>query len=264
MPIHSDLTTDLLLVDIDARVATVTLHRPGQRNALSRALQRDLRAAVTAIEADDGIDVVVLTGSDPAFCAGLDLKELGSGELLTGDDSTLSGRGPLPARSKPWIGAVNGAAVTGGFELALACDFLVASERASFADTHARVGVMPGWGLTALLPEAIGERRAREMSVTGNYLDARTAAEWGLVNHVVAHDELLPFCHGLAADIVSNDRDGVRQMLDTYQQVAGRTPDDPRSIEATISARWMRERHDPAAVEERRRGIVERGRSQQG
>ena len=79
MPIHSDLTTDLLLVDIDARVATVTLHRPGQRNALSRALQRDLRAAVTAIEADDGIDVVVLTGSDPAFCAGLDLKELGSG-----------------------------------------------------------------------------------------------------------------------------------------------------------------------------------------
>ena len=199
MPIHSDLTTDLLLVDIDARVATVTLHRPGQRNALSRALQRDLRAAVT-----------------------------------------------------------------GGFELALASDFLVASERASFADTHARVGVMPGWGLTALLPEAIGVRRAREMSVTGNYLDARTAAEWGLVNHVVAHDELLPFCHGLAADIVSNDRDGVRQMLDTYQQVVGRTPDDARSVEATISARWMRERHDPAAVEERRRGIVERGRSQQG
>ncbi len=256
--------SDVLQVERSDGYAVVTLDRANARNALNAALLAGLASTMAELDADGSVRAIVLTGADPAFCAGLDLKELGSGELLTGDDSTLSGRGPLPARSKPWIGAVNGAAVTGGFELALACDFLVASERASFADTHARVGVMPGWGLTALLPEAIGVRRAREMSVTGNYLDARTAAEWGLVNHVVSHDELLPFCHGLAADIVSNDRDGVRQMLDTYQQVVGRTPDDARSVEATISARWMRERHDPAAVEERRRGIVERGRSQQG
>ena len=95
--------------------------------------------------------------------------------------------------SKPIIGAVNGVAVTGGLELVLNCDFLVASERARFADTHARVGVHPLWGLTVLLPQAIGIRRAREMSATGNYVDARLALEWGLVNWVHPDDRLIPF-----------------------------------------------------------------------
>lgn len=260
----TELTTAVLLVEVADRVATVTLHRPGQRNALSRALQRDLRVAFTALDAEDGVDVIVLTGSDPAFCAGIDLKELGSGEQLGTLDAATIRRGPLPEHRKPVIGAINGAAVTGGFELALACDFLIASERASFADTHARVGVMPGWGLTVLLPEAIGVRRAREMSLTGNYLDAPTAAAWGLVNHVVPHGELLPFCRSLGADIVSNDQDGVRQMLDTYERVTGTNRDEARAIESDISTTWMRERHDPAAVEARRLGIVERGRAQQG
>src|SRR5215470_4452958 len=115
-------------------------------------------------------------------------------------------RGALPPRTKPLIGAVNGVAVTGGLEVALNCDFLVASDRARFADTHARVGVMPGWGLTVLLPQRIGVARAREMSLTGNYVDATTALQWGLVNHVVPHDQLLPFARGLGADIVSNDQ----------------------------------------------------------
>src|SRR5208282_2153798 len=108
--------------------------------------------------------------------------------------------GLLPVHETPVIGAINGAAVTGGLELALACDFLVASERARFADTHARVGIMPGWGLTYELPEAIGVRRAREMSATGNFVGARTAMEWGLVNHLVPHSELLGFARQLAAD----------------------------------------------------------------
>src|SRR4029079_2746586 len=94
-------------------------------------------------------------------------------------------RGRSPPHTKPLIGAVNGPCITGGFEFALNCDFLVASDRARFADTHARVGVMPGWGLTVLLVEAIGLRRARELSVTGNFLDPKRALEWGLVNHVV-------------------------------------------------------------------------------
>src|SRR4029077_8049205 len=109
-------------------------------------------------------------------------------------------RGPFPAHTKLLIGAINGPAITGGFEVALNCDFLIASDRARFADTHARVGVMPGWGLTVLLAQRIGVARAKQMSVTGNYVDAQTAYEWGLVNHVVAHDELLPFCRTLAAD----------------------------------------------------------------
>ena len=121
---------------------------------------------------------MILTGADPAFCAGLDLKELGSsgGNLRAGNaDGSASQpgqHGPFPPMEKPVIGAVNGVAITGGFELALNCDFLVASERARFGDTHTRVGVMPGWGLTVLLPQAIGVRRAREMSFTGNFLDA--------------------------------------------------------------------------------------------
>ena len=107
------------------------------------------------------------------------------------EEGRLPWRGALPPRTKLLIGAVNGVAVTGGFELALGCDFLIASERARFADTHARVGVMPGWGLTVLLPQRVGVARAREMSVTGNFIDAQQAYEWGLVNHVVPHDELL-------------------------------------------------------------------------
>jgi enoyl-CoA hydratase len=262
---------ELVLVERADRVATMTLNRPAQRNALSRALQRRIVEVTTELEADDGIDVIVLTGADPAFCAGVDLKELGSSGFGPRDGDGDAGdlvlprdaRGPLPPHTKPIIGAVNGVAVTGGFELALACDFLVASDRARFADTHARVGVMPGWGLTVLLAEAVGVRRARELSTTGNYIDAATAASWGLVNHVVPHDDLLAFSRRLAADIVSNDQDGVRQMLDTYQRVISTTGDEAWRIEADVSRAWAAEHLDPAAVEARRQAIVDRGRSQQ-
>jgi enoyl-CoA hydratase len=262
-------TADLVLVEVDERVATMTLNRPDQRNALSRALQRRIEEVVTELEADDDVDVIILTGADPAFCAGVDLKELGAstGGGAGGNAGLVlpkeSSRGPMPPHTKPIIGAVNGVAVTGGFELALACDFLIASDRARFADTHARVGVMPGWGLTVLLAEAVGVRRARELSVTGNYIDAEVAAEWGLVNHVVGHVELLPFCRRLAADIVSNDQAGVRQMLDTYQRVISTTADEAWDIEAEVSRAWAAEHLDPAAVEARRQAIVDRGRSQQ-
>src|SRR4029453_13639672 len=154
------------------------------------------------------------------FCAGADLKEIGStsesmfSERKEDPDDPYRRdefghfpfRGPYPPRTKLLIGAINGPAITGGFELALNCAFLVASERARFADTHARVGVMPGWGLTVLLVETIGVRRARELSATGNFIDAQTALTWGLVNHVVPHDELLPFARGLATAAVQNDQ----------------------------------------------------------
>jgi enoyl-CoA hydratase len=258
---------DLVLVSVAERVATMTLNRPAQRNALSRALQRRIPEVVAQLEADDEVDVVILTGADPAFCAGVDLKELGS-STATGDEAAdlvapKRTRGPLPDHAKPIIGAINGVAVTGGLELALACDFLVASDRARFADTHSRVGVMPGWGLTILLPEAVGVRRAREMSTTGNYIDATTAADWGLVNHVVAHDDLLAFCRGLAADIVSNDQAGLRQMLETYRRGTATTADEAWTIEADVSRAWARDQLDPAEVEARRQAIVDRGRGQQ-
>ncbi len=174
-------------------------------------------------EADADVDVIILTGTDPAFCAGLDLKELGSTAGNLGGGSGADGsrnsdgvRGPFPKLTKPLIGAVNGVAITGGFELALNCDFLVASEHAKFGDTHSRVGVMPGWGLTVLLPQAIGVRRAREMSFTGNFMLADEALAFGLVNHVVPHAELIPFTRRLAA-------------RHHRQRPAGRPP-DPRDL----------------------------------
>jgi enoyl-CoA hydratase len=157
---------------------------------------------------------------------------------------------------------VNGPAITGGFELALNCDLLIASEHARFADTHARVGIMPGWGLTVMLVEAIGVRRARELSATGNFLDAQTALTWGLVNHVVPHDELLTFTRELALAVVSNDQTGVRRMLRTYDEIAANLYNEAWDIEKTVNRAWLAGGIDTAEVAKRRDAIVERGRTQ--
>lgn len=258
--------TDVVLYEASERIATVTLHRPEARNALSSDVLRLMPELLRRAEDDPEIDVIILTGSDPAFCAGLDLKELGSSERLLsgtgadGNPNSSGARGPFPGITKPLIGAVNGVAVTGGFELALNCDFLVASERAAFADTHARVGVMPGWGLTVLLPQAIGVRRAREMSLTGNFMGAAEALAFGLVNHVVPHDELIPFSRRLALDIIGNDQLGVRQMKATYAEISAET--DGWAIETRNASRWRREQFSPQKVAERRAAIQARGRTQ--
>ena len=254
------MTDPVLLVDVVDRVATLTLNRPEARNALSAELRTAIREAVLDCEARDDVGVLIVTGSDPAFCAGLDLREIGTTGLRSGDGSVSN---PIASISKPIIGAINGVAVTGGFELALACDFLIASDRARFADTHARVGIQPGWGLTVLLPQAIGVRRARELSATGNFLEARTALEWGLVNHVVPHEELLPFCRKLAADIVSNDEAGVRRIFATYRDGELGTAREAWDLERAVSAEWLRSGHGSAeAIAERRLQVIERGRDQ--
>jgi enoyl-CoA hydratase len=261
--------SDLVLTDTRDRITTITLNRPEARNALSGALLRELRAAVRAAQDDDATDVIILTGADPTFCAGLDLKELGSGDgTLTGTRPTattpVAERGPLPPGPKPVIGAVNGAAITGGFELALACDFLVASDRARFADTHARVGIQPWWGLTVLLPQAIGLRRAREMSTTGNFIDAQRALEWGLVNHVVPHQDLLGFTRGLAADVASSDQRAVRQILSTYAAGSLVSGGEAWHVESDAAEAWQGRGLDPAEIERRRQQVTDRGRSQLG
>jgi enoyl-CoA hydratase/carnithine racemase len=137
----------------------------------------------------------ILTGTDPAFCAGVDLKEAGSDGGVFAHAHELPARGLFDDTEKPVIGAINGATATGGLELALTCDFLIASEHARFADTHSRVGVQPGGGVTVRLARWIGVPRAKQMSVTGNYLDAPTALAWGLVNHVVPHEQLRVWRH---------------------------------------------------------------------
>jgi enoyl-CoA hydratase len=256
----------VVLLEVSDRIATVTLNRPAARNALSSEVLRLLPQVMRQADERDDVDVIILTGADPAFCAGLDLKELGSGAgsmgraggdgVAAADDA----RGPFPTLSKPLIGAINGVAVTGGFELALNCDFLIASVEAKFGDTHSRVGVMPGWGLTVLLPQAVGVRRAREMSFTGNFMSADEALQWGLVNHVVPHDELITFTRKIATDIIGNDQPGVRQIRSTYAEITAERPG--WQIEARDSRRWSREMFDPRKVAERRAAIQARGRQQ--
>jgi enoyl-CoA hydratase len=261
----------VVLVEVSDRIGTVTLNRPEARNALSSEVLRLLPRAMVDLDADPAVDVIILTGRDPAFCAGLDLRELGStgtnlgaGSASGAGDGRPAQRGPWPASTKPVIGAVNGVAVTGGFELALCCDFLIASERARFADTHARVGVMPGWGLTVLLPQAIGVRRAREMSLTGNFMAAAEALHFGLVNHVVPHEELLPFSRSIAADIVGNDQPGVRRVLATYAAVTDGTIAEGWATERSMGREWLSGRDVSGAVNQRREGIIERGRRHTG
>jgi enoyl-CoA hydratase len=262
----SDPVEPVVLLEVSERIATITLNRPEARNALSGEVRRLLPKVMKEADDRDDVDVLILTGADPGFCAGLDLKELGStGGSLGGDgaDGAVNSdgvRGPFPKLSKPLIGAINGVAITGGFELALNCDFLVASEHAKFGDTHTRVGVMPGWGLTVLLPQAVGVRRAREMSFTGNFMLAEEALHFGLVNHVVPHAELIPFTRKLATDIIGNDQQGVRQIRATYAAIHA---DEPGwKIEADDSHSWSKAMFDPSKVAERRAAIQARGRQQ--
>ena len=250
-------------LEVSERIATVTINRPEARNALSSEVLRLLPERLAAAEADDGVDVIILTGADPAFCAGLDLKELGSSAGNLGGSSNpeqAQQRGPFPPLTKPLIGAINGVAITGGFELALNCDFLIASEHAKFGDTHSRVGVMPGWGLTVLLPQAIGVRRAREMSFTGNFMLADEALAFGLVNHVVDHADLMPFTRQLARDICGNEQDGVRQIRSTYDAIT--TDPEQWATESRDGKAWRKAQFSPEKVESRRRAIQERGQQQ--
>lgn len=256
----------LVTIERDGAVAVVTMNRPEAMNALSSGLRAALAEAMIAVDRDDTVRAVVLTGAGSrAFTAGLDLKELGT-DGLGAANATEPAANPVKAIEqcrKPVIGAINGVAITGGFEVALACDVLIASENARFADTHARVGILPGWGLSQKLSRMIGISRAKELSLTGNFLDAQTACAWGLVNRVVAADQLLPAAKALAADMAGIDP----AMVQAYKALIDEGFALPfgAAIEhehASTSARNAQV--SGAEVEARRRAVMERGRGQQG
>lgn len=255
----------MLMIEKSDRVAVVTLNRPEAMNALSRALRAALHDAVVALSADPDVSVLVLTGAGRAFTAGLDLKELGGDpEGLGAANATGAAENPVLAIRqcpKPVIGAINGVAITGGFELALACDVLIASTNARFADTHARVGIMPGWGLSQRLPRTIGVYRAKELSLSGNFLDARTAYEWGLVNRVVSPEELMPTAMKLAADMASIPP----ETLCVYKGIIDQGYDLPLGEGMALEHRLSSANNrlvTPAMVEARREAIQTRGRTQ--
>ena len=246
--------------------AVVTLDRPEARNALTGAMIGALGDAFADCASDPRVRVIILTGRDPAFCAGLDLNDLArTYDAVTNarPDRGTRRRGLLPESTTPIIGAVNGPAVTGGLELALGCDFLIASPRASFADTHARVGVMPGGGMTIRLPQLIGINRARQMSLTGNFVDAATACEWGLVNEVVPHEGLMARVLELAAAVGEAEPATIRELRSMYDSLGNRSDDEAYLEEARWSRRWMTERFDAAAFLAGKDRIIERGSSQQ-
>ncbi len=247
------MTDDILLIDTDERVRTLTLNRPQSRNALSTALRDRFFEALADAEADADVDVVIVTGADPVFCAGLDLKELGERSALP----DISPR--WPSMTKPVIGAINGAAVTGGLELALYCDILIASEHARFADTHARVGLLPTWGLSVRLPQKVGVGMARRMSMTGDYLSAADALRAGLVTEVVPHERLLSTARGVAASIVGNNQGAVRALLASYHRIDEDQTGAGLWLEAMAARQYRTTGEDIAA---NREAVLRRGRAQ--
>ncbi len=255
--------TELLLFELKDGVARVTLNRPHALNALSRQLRVSLVETFTRVRNDPAVGVVILTGAGRAFCAGLDLKELGSADPAATRSAVSNGDvvSAIERCEKPVIGAINGFAITGGFELALACDILVASTEARFADTHARVGIMPGWGLSQKLSRLIGIYRAKELSLTGNFLDAQTAYEWGLVNRVVPPGELLPTCERLARDILSCDQELVFAYKQLIDAGFGLSYSEARVLESEHSRMFAR-RLTPEQIEQRRQAVQARGRTQ--
>ena len=256
----------MLTIDIEDGVAVVTLNRPDAMNALSKALRKALYDGLKQVEADPEVRVIILTGAgERAFTAGLDLKELGSDPGgLGAANATTHAENPVKAIEmcvKPVIGAINGVAITGGFEVALACDILIASDKARFADTHARVGILPGWGLSQKLSRLIGIYRAKELSLSGNFIDAKTAESWGLVNRVVPAGELMAAARKLALEIASVPGDSVnayKKLLDdgfamTFGDSLGHETATTSKLNAAVT---------PESVEARRLQVQARGRTQ--
>jgi enoyl-CoA hydratase len=255
----------LVEVDVADGVGTITLNRPEARNALSGEVTSLLDDAIVALDTNEDVGAIVLTGADPAFCAGFDLRAL-STELRSVQQnrqrSPLKHLGLMPEHDTPVIGAINGAAVTGGLELAMCCDFLIASERARFADTHARVGAMPGGGMTIRLPQLIGIDRARRMTFTGDFIDAQTAYEWGLVVEVVPHESLMDRAREIAGTIAAIPAESVREVRRMYRDIGAMLGPEAWLEESRASRRWMENRFDQSRLATEREAIIARGRSQ--
>ncbi len=254
--------SDVLLVEKKEGIATLTLNRPKAMNALSRELRGAIAKTFRDLKEDEDVRVAILTGAGKAFCAGLDLKEMSEGRAPASDSAADVGlMESIRDFDRPIIGGINGFAITGGFELALACDVLIASSEARFADTHARVGIMPGWGLSQKLSRAIGISRAKELSLTGNYLSAEQANAWGLVNRVVAPDQLMPACRALAEDMLSCVPEVQRLYLRVIDEGFAASFGDGMKIEAK-NAREQAHLVTAEKIAERREKVQARGRNQ--
>ncbi len=199
-----------VLFEIKNQTAIITLNRPEKRNAINQNLLIHLYNYLEEVSNNDNISAAIITGNGKSFCAGIDLSVIKTENLFDprGDGKDMPDL--FEACKKPIIGAVNGHAITGGFEIALNCDFLIGSEQASFADTHAKVGIHPGWGMTQLLQQAVGQRRAKQLSFTCRFITAKQALQYNLVNEVVPHEELISRAETIAQEICETDQNTLK------------------------------------------------------
>jgi len=198
-----------ILIEEKKQLATVTINRPKKLNALNKETIEELHQAFSDLEGDENIRVILLTGSgDKAFVAGADISEFADFDVKEGEKLSRKGQEILfdfvENLSKPVIAAVNGFALGGGLELAMACHFRVASDTAKMGLPEVSLGVIPGYGGTQRLPQLVGKGKAFEMIMTAGMIAADDAKQSGLVNHVVSLEELLPFCEKLGEKIMRN------------------------------------------------------------
>jgi enoyl-CoA hydratase len=231
-----DLTT--LQYDVRDRIAHVTINRPEKLNALNAEAKRELMEVITAIQADRGVDVVVITGAgEKAFVAGTDIAELAELDRESGEEFSAGGQevfDRIEESSKPVLAAVNGYALGGGCELALACHLRIASENARFGQPEVQLGIIPGYGGTQRLARLVGRGRAMEMILGGAPVDAAEAHRIGLVNAVVSRDELLKTAHDLARRIASNGQAAVRIAVRAINATEQTTLSDGLTKEAEL------------------------------
>ena len=260
---------ETIAVERHGRVEVIRFNRPEAMNSFNPTMTREWVDALEAADSDPDVGVIVSTGTGRAYSAGADMGGFARRQEAGGPDPASQAAPPRRgafdphylAACKPIIGAINGVAITGGFEVALACDVLICSEHARFADTHARVGITPGWGLSQKLSRAIGPYRAKELSLTGNFLDAKTAYDWGLVNRVVPAAELMPTALKLAAEMASIEADMLvtyKAMIDDGYALAmgeGLELEHSRSLAHNAAV-------TPEMVADRRAAVQARGRSQ--
>ncbi|MEQ6247559.1 crotonase/enoyl-CoA hydratase family protein [Sulfitobacter sp. HNIBRBA3233] len=208
-----------VLVSADSGILTVTINRPAVRNAIDRATTLALADAMDRLDADDDLRVGILTGTGDHFCAGMDLKAFLAGERVEIEGRGLGGLTQRPPR-KPLIAAVEGYALAGGFEIALACDMIVAAQTARFGIPEVKRGLIAGSGGLVRLPQRIPRQIALEYALTGRMMEAATAAQWGLVNRLTATGAALDMALELAAEITGNAPLAVRaskQIMDFDQ-----------------------------------------------
>lgn len=214
------MSSSVVLVEVTDGVMTVTLNRPEARNAANRALAEGVAAAMDQLDSDDSIQVAVITGAGGTFCAGMDLKAFVNGEVPMIEGRGFAGLAERPP-AKPLIAAVEGFALAGGLELALACDLIVSAENARFGIPEVKRGLVAGAGGLLRLPRQIPPRVAMELALTGDFIDAQRAYQVGLVNRLVAPGDALQSAQALAATISANGPLAVR----VSKQVLVNSPD---------------------------------------